>query len=174
MRVGDGEKVVNYFGTQVIVPAWVNWLAVDKCEELYAYENEPYVDKSDDCDRWYEDTGKSIFIGEFPFEEGRWVNSLAPSLNSGNQRCDLVTRSSRFLYSRSNIIPFQNLPYPTPTFLRKRISWQSVFPGPRVPWYKMISAGQDRASVCEPGCGFQTTRGMLSGCRFSSIFSLFN
>lgn len=44
MRVGDGEKVVNYFGTQVIVPAWVNWLAVDKCEELYAYENEPYVD----------------------------------------------------------------------------------------------------------------------------------
>lgn len=76
MRVGDGEKVVNYFGTQVIVPAWVNWLAVDECEELYAYENEPYIDECDDYDKWYEDTGKSIFIGKFPFEEGCWVNSL--------------------------------------------------------------------------------------------------
>lgn len=76
MRVGEGEKIVNYFGTQVIVPAWVNWLAVDECEDLYAYENKPYIDECDDYDKWYEDTGKSIFIGKFPFEEGCWVNSL--------------------------------------------------------------------------------------------------
>lgn len=76
MRVGDGEKVVNYFGTQVVVPTWVNWLAVDKCEDLYAYEKEPYIDECDDYDKWYEDTGKSVYIGEFPFEEGCWVNSL--------------------------------------------------------------------------------------------------
>lgn len=76
MRVGVGEKVVNYFGTQVIVPAWANWLAVDKCEELYAYQNEPYVDKSDDRDRWYAETGNLVYIGDFPFEEGRWLNSL--------------------------------------------------------------------------------------------------
>lgn len=76
MRVEYDEKVVNYFGTRVVVPVWANWLAVDKCEELYAYENEPYIDGYDDHDKWYEDTGKSVFIGEFPFEEGCWVNSL--------------------------------------------------------------------------------------------------
>ena len=74
MRVGDGEKIVNYFGTQVVVPAWANWLAVDKCELLYAYENEPYI--LDEYDKWFNMTGKLTFIGKFPFEEGCWVNSL--------------------------------------------------------------------------------------------------
>lgn len=76
MRIEEGKKIVNYFGTQVVVPAWANWLAVDKCEDLYAYEKEPYIDECDDYDKWYEDTGKSEYICKFPFEEGRWVNSL--------------------------------------------------------------------------------------------------
>lgn len=76
MCVGEGEKVVSYFGTQVIVPAWANWLAVDKCEELYAYENEPHIPEGDDYNKWYDKSGKFTYIGDFPFEEGRWVNSL--------------------------------------------------------------------------------------------------
>lgn len=39
-------------GCLVSIPAWANWVAVDKSGAMYAYENEPY--RFEDG-RWYAD-----------------------------------------------------------------------------------------------------------------------
>lgn len=75
MRVGDGEKVVNYFGTQVIVPAWVNWLAVDHNGALYGYECKPERLEGGSLHVWHSGVGKTSYIMELILEKD-WSETL--------------------------------------------------------------------------------------------------
>ncbi len=39
------SKKVDYFGCELTVPIWVNWLAMDKDGKLYGFKHEPSSDQ---------------------------------------------------------------------------------------------------------------------------------
>jgi len=68
---------------ELLVPSWVNWVAVDKSGSVWAYENKPVLKKS--LDRWevdYKKEGdaKILFrVQESLLKEGKykgWKKSL--------------------------------------------------------------------------------------------------
>lgn len=75
MRLKHKQKIVEYFGMQIIVPEWVKWLAVDEDGELYGYECEPDISVNEGWDEWYSEEGKSRWIADVILEE-HWSQTL--------------------------------------------------------------------------------------------------
>ncbi|AIW03936.1 hypothetical protein CPT_Seurat73 [Escherichia phage Seurat] len=75
MRLKYKQKIVEYFGMQLVVPEWVKWLAVDGDGELYGYECEPDNLVDEPWDEWYTEEGKCYRITEVVLEE-HWSETL--------------------------------------------------------------------------------------------------
>lgn len=76
-------KTVNYFGREVVVPDWTNYLAFEKTTKgefaLYAYTDEPYWDKTLKMWNTHEQVSLYSQRGDVNFLQELRANGIKPS-----------------------------------------------------------------------------------------------
>lgn len=45
MLILNDAKEVKYYGFTFLVPNYVNYIAIDKCGDIYGYREKPYIDE---------------------------------------------------------------------------------------------------------------------------------
>lgn len=73
----DTQKTVQYFGSDVVVPTWVNWMAVNPLDNtLEGFSAMPTLFKEDEKDIFYYSYAKSCQICKVDLEGLDWQESL--------------------------------------------------------------------------------------------------
>lgn len=73
-------KIAFYLGSLFTVPNWVNYMTIDGDDEVYGYENEPFIDGWGNTQNyfWDVDLGNSMLVGYLPdpYRTCDWEKSL--------------------------------------------------------------------------------------------------
>lgn len=67
-------KVIDYHGYNLIVPEYVNYIAIDKNGTMVVYKNKPYIE--DDEDFWTIDDNEYEVLEMIAHYKGNWKDSL--------------------------------------------------------------------------------------------------
>lgn len=73
-------KLVSYKGSDIFVPVWTNWVAIDTDGAILAFEGKPVnfeMGKPSYSGWWESNSGELLYIGKAEFEANEdWKQSL--------------------------------------------------------------------------------------------------
>ncbi|WP_133812546.1 hypothetical protein [Photorhabdus tasmaniensis] len=83
MSVKENNKLVVYFGIEILVPHWVEYLAADEFGDVYGFSHLPKINNIISAWHLSPFLGRTIELMSILFEDERWEDSLVKLKGDG-------------------------------------------------------------------------------------------